>query len=106
MNDARFKLETHHFVWMVDAAIRNFEEKIEQAEMALLRHEVFQDEPLPNPLDHTRESRIDSARKFLLEYREIMRFLIMLKKRAVETAAEEFARDFQEFFSRDRNRRR
>jgi len=97
MTETQFRLETHHFVWMVDAAIRHFEEKIEQGELSILRHEVFQDEPFPNALDHTRASRVESARKFLWEYREILRFLITLKKRASERTADEFARDFQAY---------
>lgn len=102
----KFDLRTHHYSWIVDAAITHFEEAIERAENRIVRHEHLRAEPTSGRFVKSREEEIASARSFLSQYREIMRFLVAMKERVSTMAAEEGAREIAEFLAEDRARSR
>ena len=86
-------LQTKHIVWLFDAAGQHFQESIKTQEQELIRHQALINEPLSemSPVRRTRQDKIDSAKEYLVQYREILDFCRASKERAMEMSAQEFA---------------
>lgn len=96
------KLETKHVAWIFQAAGEAFEKHVEEAEMEIIRHTHFAQEPIcrTGPVQRTREEKIKSARDSLESYRMLVQFCHLMRMRAAEQSATEFAKAFKGFYGK------
>ena len=109
------ELQSQHFVWMVDAAVKHFGERIERWEREIVRHEHFKSEPLVRLYEDTldgsehdsqrrskREREIAKSRDSLRQDRAIIRFLVIMQQLLLIYSAEQWAAsiDFSSMFGR------
>ncbi len=93
------KLRSNHFSWMVDSAIRVYTEQVRCAEVEIMRHEHFANEPHHDVIaDHSRRSELTDARTHLDQKRDILAFLIAVHDLLSIQAAEDFAKGFRQSF--------
>lgn len=87
-------LEGKHWAWIVGWALEKCAENIERAEMDIVRHERFKDEPPCNRfgLSTPRAETIKSQQNFLAQYRRVYAELVEIKNNISAANAEEAAR--------------
>jgi hypothetical protein len=103
--EAAKALKPNHYVWIVSAILKHFQERLDATEKKIMLHTFFaQEEYLSSGAElrggtYTRQSVIDDAKAYLPQYRDIVRFLIALRglvnQLSVETAGEEIADYFR-----------
>ncbi len=99
-------LRSNHFVWIVNAAIAHFKERVQETELAIIRHHHFTAHPLNDVVEHrTRERVLNDARATVEEYRRIQKFLIALHDLLMLQSAEEVAARFADFLRTDHTRK-
>jgi len=96
------KLETKHVTWIFSAAGETYEKHIAETELEIMRHEHFKDEPLARsgPVPKERTERIAELREYLRQYRNIVAVCKVMRERAIDLSAAEFAESFKGAFSR------
>ncbi len=105
--DAPPPLTTNQLDWIVAASLKHFAEQVERVEVSILRNERFADEALATDMpDDTRAEEIARARRYLGEYRVIVRHLHQLKAKLSRRAAGESAMAIEAFLREGRDRRR
>lgn len=97
----REPLQSKHAVWIVDAALENFLEKIQDAETDLVRHENIRAVPLATKQGikiGARTDKIQSIKDYLCQYYTIVAALAEVREVAVNATAAEFAKQFKTHF--------
>jgi hypothetical protein len=106
---AAVPLQDRHYQWIVDAALRHFDDAIAKSEREVVRHERFRDEAPRgwSTFDESRDERIAALREALVEHRKILAFLQVLSRAVTIASAEGFADDLRRSgFGLGRNPRR
>jgi len=95
-------LPSHHFVWIIDAAINAFKDKIKNTENEIVRHTYFKDRIEDNlengSVDDTRHALLSKLEDTRVNYRNILHFLLALRAVSMEFQAEQFAADMADIF--------
>lgn len=97
------QLATRHYEWIFAAAQEHFADQIERMELDTVRHQtMLQEETATNY--HTtgignlarkdRAEKIKRNRDYLIQYREIINWLALVRERVMEVSAEDFAESF------------
>ena len=91
------RLQQHHFVSIVDAALRHFADAIRKDELEVVRQERFRNHP---PADwttviETRDAQLSRLHESMAERRMIVIFLQMLSRALSVASAEAFAEELR-----------
>jgi hypothetical protein len=92
--EAYGKLRSHELVWILDAAIKHFEESTKRYQDDLVRYEKFP----PKPEAHGETSKVERAQEALERYGAVLNFLEPLKWLLVHMDAEAFGEDMRAHF--------
>ena len=94
---AAARLHERHWQWIVDAALRSFEESVAKDERETVRHERFLDEAADgwSSLGESRAERLGHIKEVLEQRRAILLFLRAASRVLTIVSAEAFAQELR-----------
>ena len=92
---AAARLREQHYQWIVEAALRAFEEAIAKEEIEIVRHEQFEGESVWSRFDGSRAERLQHLREVLAQRRDILVFLRAASRVLMTASIEAFAQELR-----------
>lgn len=92
-------IQSHHYVWMIETVISEFEKKLIKTEQDLIRHQTFVGDTRPfTSLSESRHELIKSLDASREEYLSILKFLYAVSRWANMKSAIQFTNEIADFF--------